>query len=118
MRASVIAIAVLLVLSPCAAMAVTPTWQPPPGSTEMPLWPVGKVTAPPKLKGPEEIRDTISKASGERWAMLQNVAVPTLTVFPAKGGGNGTAVMVVPGGGYRVLAMDLEGSEICDWLTG
>ncbi len=47
-----------------------------------------------------------------------NVAVPTLTVFPAKGGGNGTAVLVVPGGGYRVLAMDLEGSEICDWLTG
>lgn len=118
MRASAIAIAVLLVLSPCAAMAVTPTWQPPPGSTEMPLWPAGKVTAPPKLKGPEELRDTISKASGERWAMLQNVAVPTLTVFPAKGGGNGSAVMVVPGGGYRVLAMDLEGSEICDWLTG
>jgi acetyl esterase/lipase len=59
----------------------------------------------------------ISEASGEHWMMLQNVAVPTLTVFPPKGPATGTAVMVVPGGGYRVLAMDLEGSEICDWLT-
>ncbi|KAG0748987.1 hypothetical protein G6F24_015310 [Rhizopus arrhizus] len=49
--------------------------------------------------------------------MLQNVAVPTLTVFPPREPGNGAAVMVVPGGGYRVLAMDLEGSEICQWLT-
>lgn len=81
MRAS--AIAVLLALLPCAAMAAPPTWQPPPGSTEMQLWPGGKVMAPPKLKGPEQVSETISKASGERWAMLQNVAVPTLTVFPA-----------------------------------
>ncbi|MBH1804569.1 alpha/beta hydrolase [Stenotrophomonas maltophilia] len=96
MRASAIAIAVLLVLSPCVATAVAPTWQPPPGSTEMPLWPAGKVMVPPKLTGPEEVRDTVSKASGERWAMLQNVAVPTLTVFPAKGGGNGAAVIWDP----------------------
>jgi hypothetical protein len=27
------------------------------------------------------------------------------------------AVVVFPGGGYYVLAIDLEGTEVCDWLT-
>lgn len=99
------------------ANAAPPTWHPPQGATELPLWPQGKAMTPPRLKGPEQVSETISKASGEHWLMLQNVAVPTLTLFPAQGTANGTAVMVVPGGGYNVLAMDLEGSEICDWLT-
>lgn len=109
---------VLLALLPFAAVkAAPPTWHPPQGTTEIPLWPAGQAKAPPRLKGPEQLSEAVSKASGERWMMLQNVAVPTLTVFPAQGNANGTAVMVVPGGGYNVLAMDLEGSEICDWLT-
>ncbi|HED4874794.1 TPA: alpha/beta hydrolase [Stenotrophomonas maltophilia] len=118
MRAIGLAVSLLLALQPFAASAAAPaTWQPPAGATELPLWPDGQVMAPPKLKGPEQISETVSRASGEHWMMLQNVAVPTLTVFPAKGSPTGTAVMVVPGGGYNVLAMDLEGSEICDWLT-
>lgn len=100
-----------------AAAAAPSTWHPPQGTTEIPLWPQGRVMAPPKLKGPEQVSEATSQASGERWAMLQNVAVPTLTVFPAQRASNGSAVMVIPGGGYNVLAMDLEGSEICDWLT-
>ncbi|TFZ44076.1 alpha/beta hydrolase [Stenotrophomonas maltophilia] len=109
----------LLAIAPFAAAKAAPsTWHPPQGTTGIPLWPPGKVGVPPKLKGPEQVSEVISEASGEHWMMLQNVAVPTLTVFPPKGPANGTAVMVVPGGGYRVLAMDLEGSEICDWLTG
>lgn len=106
----------LFALLPFAAMAAT--WHPPQGATEIPLWPEGKVAPPPKIKGPEELGSEVSKASGERWAKLQNVSVPTLVVFAPEGDANGTAVMVVPGGGYRVLAMDLEGSEICDWLVG
>lgn len=118
MRAIGFAVSLLLALQPFAAPAAVPTtWQPPAGTTELPLWPDGQVMAPPKLKGPEQVSETVSKASGEHWMMVQNVAVPTLTVFPAKGRPSGTAVMVVPGGGYNVLAMDLEGSEICDWLT-
>ena len=118
MRAICLAVSLLLALQPFAASATAPaTWQPPAGTTELPLWPDGQVMAPPKLKGPEQVSETVSRASGEHWMMLQNVAVPTLTVFPAKGSPTGTAVMVVPGGGYNVLAMDLEGSEICDWLT-
>lgn len=118
MRAFRLAFLLLMALLPSIASAAAPaTWKPPAGTTEFPLWPDGQVMAPPKLKGPEQVSETVSKASGEHWMMLQNVAVPTLTVFPAKGLPNGTAVMVVPGGGYNVLAMDLEGSEICDWLT-
>ena len=40
-----------------------------------------------------------------------------MTVYAAKGRNTGAAVVVFPGGGYRFLAMDLEGTEICDWLT-
>ncbi|WMJ70025.1 alpha/beta hydrolase [Stenotrophomonas sp. 24(2023)] len=114
----VVSLVLLALLSLQAARAAPVTWHPPEGTTEIPLWPEGKVMPPPKLAGPEQLGEAVSKPSGERWAMLQNVAVPTLTLFPPKGPGNGTAVMVVPGGGYRVLAMDLEGSEICAWLNG
>src|SRR3546814_1966722 len=41
----------------------------------------------------------------------------SLTVFPAKQPGNGAAMLVFPGGGFSKLALDLEGSEVCDWLT-
>lgn len=40
-----------------------------------------------------------------------------MTVFPASGPATGAAVVVFPGGGYRALAIDLEGTEVCDWLT-
>ncbi|MBV6323637.1 alpha/beta hydrolase [Duganella sp. HSC-15S17] len=40
-----------------------------------------------------------------------------MTVYPPKGRNTEAAVVVFPGGGFKVLAMDLEGTEICDWLT-
>jgi acetyl esterase/lipase len=40
-----------------------------------------------------------------------------MTVYEAKGHNTGAAVVVFPGGGFQFLAMDLEGTEICDWLT-
>ena len=46
-----------------------------------------------------------------------NVSQPTMTVYSPKGKNSGVAVVVFPGGGYNCLAMDLEGTEICDWLT-
>ncbi len=48
----------------------------------------------------------------------QNVSVPTLTVFPADPAkANGTAVIIAPGGGYNILAWDLEGTEVAEWLN-
>lgn len=43
--------------------------------------------------------------------------IPTLTVCLAKEG-NGTGIVVAPGGGYAGLAMDHEGKQIAEWLNG
>ncbi len=44
--------------------------------------------------------------------------IPALTLMePRKGAANGSAVIIFPGGGYRELAGDLEGSEVADWFT-
>jgi acetyl esterase/lipase len=40
-----------------------------------------------------------------------------MTVYSPAGKNTGAAVVVFPGGGYWILAIDLEGSEVCDWLT-
>jgi len=46
-----------------------------------------------------------------------NVTRPTMTVYSPQGNNTGAAVVVFPGGGYQGLAIDFEGTEVCDWLT-
>lgn len=49
---------------------------------------------------------------------ITDVSVPTLSVYrPSADRANGTAVLVCPGGGYSILAWDLEGTEVCNWLN-
>ena len=48
---------------------------------------------------------------------LGDVSVPQLTVFKPAANANGAAVIVCPGGGYSILAYNLEGTEICNWLN-
>jgi len=48
---------------------------------------------------------------------VDNVSQPTMTVYPPTRKNTGAAVVVFPGGGYQILAIDLEGTEACDWLT-
>jgi acetyl esterase/lipase len=44
--------------------------------------------------------------------------VPTITVFsPEQNRNTGAAVLICPGGGYNILAYDLEGTEVCEWLN-
>jgi acetyl esterase/lipase len=40
-----------------------------------------------------------------------------MTVYAPQRKNTGAAVVVFPGGGYQILAIDLEGTEVCDWLT-
>ncbi len=54
---------------------------------------------------------------GKPWTYVDKVSLPTLTVYSPRGRNTGAAVVVFPGGGYNVLAIDLEGTEACDWLT-
>jgi acetyl esterase/lipase len=88
----------------------------------MPIWP----GTPPHAQavGGPEIADIVVDAAGKPklvagrpWTYVDRVSIPTMTVYSAKGRNTGAAVVVFPGGGYNVLAMDLEGTEACDWLT-
>ena len=46
-----------------------------------------------------------------------DVTAPTMTIFPPKGSNRHVAMIVFPGGGFQVLAVTIEGTEICDWIT-
>ena len=84
----------------------------------MPLWPNG---APGAVTDPKPEADTTTDKqpliAGKRVIRLGNVSNPTLSVYAPKTNNTGAAVVVFPGGGYSILAMDLEGTEVCDWLT-
>jgi len=62
----------------------------------------------------EDAKDLVA---GRPWIYINNVSRPTMTVYSPKGKNTGAAVVVFPGGGYQILAIDLEGTEVCDWLT-
>jgi acetyl esterase/lipase len=49
---------------------------------------------------------------------VTNVTEPTLTIYrPAKEKNTGVAVIVCPGGGYKVLMMSYEGEDVAKWLA-
>ena len=98
--------------------AQTPAWQPSPEHTQVAIWP-GAVPDPQPVAGPEAA-ETSGKdflVAGRPAVAVSNVTRPTMTVYAPKGNNTGVAVVVFPGGGYQILAIDLEGTEVCDWLT-
>jgi len=98
--------------------AQEPPWQPSPGHTQVPIWP-GVVPDARPFMGPE-VTETVGKQSlvaGRPWVAVEKVSQPTMTVYSPTGKNTGAAVVVFPGGGYEILAIDLEGTEACDWLT-
>jgi acetyl esterase/lipase len=119
MRSSQALVASLLALLTTSAFAQKPAWQPTPGHTTIKLWPKG---APGGLTAPGPEVDTTSPPNnnliaGKPLIRLGNVNDPTLTLYAPKAGNTGAAVVVFPGGGYRILAIDLEGTEVCEWLN-
>src|SRR5271165_147381 len=94
-------------------------WPPPANLTTLPLWPNGAPGAPPAHPGAEADMTTAKDnlIAGKPLIRLGNVSVPTLTVYPPKNPNTGAAIVVFPGGGYNILAIDLEGTEVCDWLN-
>jgi acetyl esterase/lipase len=66
-------------------------------------------------EGTETVQDRL--VAGRPWTRVTHVSRPTMTIYPPSGINSGAAVVVIPGGGYMVLAIDLEGTEVCDWLT-
>lgn len=107
-------------LATCGCVqAAGAVWQPSAGHTQMPIWPGTPPDAQP-VPGPEYAVTAMSakpQFAGKPVTGIHNVSQPTLTVYAPKGRNTGAAVVVFPGGGFEILAIDLEGTEICDWLT-
>lgn len=56
--------------------------------------------------------------AGRPLIRLANVSTPTLAVYkPPKEKDTGASVVIAPGGGYSILAYDLEGTEVAEWLN-
>ncbi len=103
-------ILILLASAPVFSAADPITWN---------LWPgeaPGEIeTLPPES---DSTTDDSRLAAGKRVTRLQNVSVPTLTIYkPDPRIDTGASVIIAPGGGFRILAIDLEGTEVAEWAT-
>ncbi len=84
----------------------------------LPVWP----SEPPQWIAPEQDEQDTSKPDSKQIAgkpviRLGHVSQPELHLYRAPGDTKSeTAVIVCPGGGYWILAWDLEGTEIAQWL--
>ncbi|MSU48089.1 MAG: alpha/beta hydrolase [Opitutus sp.] len=114
MRSSQYSTAILAILAAIAAPLMSAAepqvlngWPgPPPGDTK-PL--------PPEA---DQTKDTDKLIAGRRIIKLGNVSTPQIAVYrPAKEKDTGTAVVICPGGGFSILAYDLEGTEVAAWLN-
>jgi hypothetical protein len=94
---------VMLAVSAAGVPASTPR--------EIPLWPNGA----PGSEGKPAKEDVTTSASGElRVAGIHN---PTITPYlPAKEIATGLAILVIPGGGHRMLAITHEGYNVAEWF--
>ncbi len=104
------AAAVLLAVLPSIAIAE---------EKSMSLWPG---VPPGRIAAVGDEADTTGpdgrEVAGRPVIRLGNVSSPMLTVYsPPEDNNTGAAMLVCPGGGYHILAYDLEGTEVCQWLN-
>ncbi|MGI8604714.1 MAG: alpha/beta hydrolase [Verrucomicrobiales bacterium] len=87
--------------------------------TTIDLWPTGAPGEKDEIgKERDTTKPTDQLIAGKPVVRLGNVSRPTITIYrPAPALNSGTAVLVFPGGGYHILALDLEGTEVCQWLN-
>ena len=84
------------------------------------LWPQqppGKaVQLPPEA---DQTKPEDKLIAGRRIIKLGNVSTPQIAVYrPTKEKDTGASVVICPGGGHSILAYDLEGTEVAEWLNG
>jgi acetyl esterase/lipase len=96
----------------------TGVWRPAAGLTQVPIWPGSPPDGTLNPQPPESVNTYKEppEYGGKSEAVL-DIAIPTMTVVPPKGRNTGTAVIIFPGGGFKMVFITLEGTEICDWLT-
>jgi len=86
---------------------------------EIKLWPA-EPPGPAMNVGPEEdkTKPDGKRVAGRRVIRLGNVSTPEMHVYHAPAEKRtGTAVVICPGGGFSILAWDLEGTEVAEWLN-
>lgn len=85
------------------------------------LWPGGRApgdTAQLEAEG-NQSKEGEGLVAGRPVIRLGNVSEPEIHFYPAPADkANGTCVVICPGGGHRILAWDLEGTEVAEWLNG
>lgn len=82
-------------------------------AAETRLWPEGKVP----LKAND---NPIKNLENELWSrnlIVTDINDPFFTFFPARGEGAKPVVVILPGGGYRQLGWNKEGTEVAEWLN-
>jgi acetyl esterase/lipase len=80
----------------------------------VPIWP-GK---PPGTENATQQESAIAIPGYPTVHIVRNVTIPTLTLYlPKSGNPSKTAVIIAPGGGFRVLAMDQEGYPVAEWFS-
>jgi acetyl esterase/lipase len=80
-------------------------------SLTVPLWPG---VAPGSETWTHKEEETYTPAE----TTVQNVVKPELLVYlPQKSKATGTGVIIAPGGAFRLLAIDVEGKVVAQWLV-
>lgn len=104
--------------SSAGLVAQQSAWRPAPSHLTLPLW-SGSAPGTSGSQQPEVDMTTPKDnlIAGKPLIRLGNVSTPTVTVYAPKNHNSGAAIVVFPGGGYQILAIDLEGTEVCDWLN-
>lgn len=112
-----------IVLLAASVVAVSPImmsqgWPPSSNQLTIAIWPG---TPPDPIAQSQPEGDTTTQkenlVAGKPLVRLGHVSTPTITLYRPRDVNTGAAVVVFPGGGYNILAIDLEGTEVCDWLT-
>jgi endo-1,4-beta-xylanase len=78
---------------------------------EIPLWPNGA----PGSEGKASKENVTTSESGE--LRVSGIHNPSITPYlPSKERATGLAILVIPGGGHRMLAITHEGYNVAEWL--
>ncbi len=105
---SLLAIAIAITLQGSAMAQDSPS----PSSMVIPIWPG---VAPGSENWKQQELEFVNP--GDKKRLVRNVVTPTLTPFlPDQGVATGAAMIVCPGGGFRFLSWDNEGTEVAAWL--
>lgn len=101
----------------CSMSTQANVWQPSLGHTQIRIWPGNPPDTRPIVDPNIETAKLRGPVAGHTWMEIGKISEPTMTIYYPNGKNTGVTIVVFPGGGYRILSIDLEGTEVCEWLT-